>query len=325
MAYHVELIPTGLGFEAEEKESLLHAALRSGLNVDHGCTSGACGHCKARLLAGDLSQIRHHDFILSDADKQAGDILLCCHSARSDLKLEASLASDSSDIPVQDISTRIRRLEYVDDNTLRLHLRTPRSNTLRFMAGQHAILSLENTLQRELPIASCPCDGFNLEFHLHRDSSDAFSNAIFQHAKKSMPIQVHAPCNGITLVEDDPAPILFIAWGIGFAPVQSLLEQCLSLEFQQKMVFHWVVHEHENHYADGYCRATCDAIDNFHYQPIQTKTSAEAIQKIIDWHDDLEQWRGYIFAPPAIIDSVVEILTREGLTEDKIKSDPIVA
>lgn len=325
MAYQVEIIPSQTHFETEEKESLLHAALRAGLNVDHGCTNGACGQCKARLIDGELSQIRHHDYILSDAEKSAGDVLMCCHSARSNLTLEASLATDGSDIPLQQITTRIRRIEYVDDNTLRLQLRTPRGNTLRFIAGQHALLSLNNKLQRELPIASCPCDGLNLEFHLHRDSSDVFSNAIFDCAKKSMPVQIKAPCNGITLVENDPSPILFIAWGIGFAPVQSLIENCLQLAFQQQMVFHWVVHEHEHHYADGYCRSTSDAIDNFHYDPIQTATAAEAIDAILNWHDDLDLWRSYIFAPPAIIDSVVKALCAKGLDANKIQSDPIVA
>jgi len=325
MSYHVEIIPSGTTFLAEEKESLLHAALKAGLNVNHGCTNGACGHCKARLLSGELSQIRHHDFILSDKEKKAGNILMCCHSARSDIKVEASIATDGSDIPLQEITTRIRKLEHVDKNTLRLYLRTPRGNTLRFMAGQHAILSLENNLQREFPIASCPCDGLNLEFHLYRDSSDAFTDAIFDHAKKSMPIQISAPCHGLTLIENDVSPILFIAWGIGFAPVQSLLENCLSLEFQQPMVLHWVVHEHETHYADGYCRSTSDAIDNFDYQPIQTETAAEAIEKILNWHDDLSQWRSYIFAPPAIIETVAEALCAKGLPEEKIQSDPIVA
>jgi len=325
MTYLVEVLPTNTNFDAEEKESLLHAALSAGLNVDYGCTNGTCGHCKARLLEGELSQIRHHDFILTEAEKNAGDILMCCHSARSNLKLEASLATDEADIPLQEITTRIRRLEYVDDNTLRLYLRTPRTTTLRFMAGQHAILSLDNHLQRELPIASCPCDGLNLEFHLHRDSSDVFTNAIFDCAKKSMPVQVTAPCHGITLVEKDPSPILFIAWGIGFAPVQSLIEHCLSLEFQQQMLFHWVVHEHENHYADSYCRSTDDAIDNFHYHPVKTETAAEAIEEILRWHNSLENWRGYIFAPPAIIDSVKVALFEKGLSKEKILSDPIVA
>ena len=325
MAYHVTIKPAGIALQAEEKESLLHASLRAGLSVDHGCTNGSCGKCKARILSGATSQIRHHDFILSEADKQADMLLMCCHSARSDIQLETSLASDSSDIPLQNLTTRIRRIEQLDSNTLRLYLRTPRSHTLRFMAGQHAILKLDNQIQRELPIASCPCDGLNLEFHLHRESSDPFTDTIFTQAKKNMSIDICAPCNGITLVENDPSPILFIAWGTGFAPIQSILGNCLSLDFRQEIVFHWIVHEQEIHYADGYCRSVDDAIDNFHYHPIQTETAAEAIKKIIAWHGDFSQWRSYIIAPPAIVDNVVELLGEKGLPLEKVKSDPVVA
>jgi len=325
MSYQVNIKPAEISFQAEEQESLLHSSLRAGLNVNHGCANGSCGDCKARLLAGKTRQIRHHDFKLSDADKAAGHFLMCCHSAQEDLQLETAIATDGSDIPIQEITTRIRRIEHIDDNTLRLYLRTPRGNTLRFMSGQHAILATDDKTQRELPIASCPCDGLNLEFHLHRESSDPFTDSLFSHAKKNMPIQIQAPCNGITLVEDDDAPIIFIAWGTGFAPIQSIIENCLSLEFQQTMVFHWVIHEHETHYADGYCRSVNDAIDNFHYHPIKTDTAAEAIEKIIAWHDDLATWRSYIVAPPAIVDSVVEQLCGEGLDVNKVMSDPIVA
>jgi len=325
MSYLIEIKPSGLTLQAEEKESLLHATLKAGLNVDHGCTNGSCGHCKARLLEGEVSPIRHHDFVLSDADKQAGTLLMCCHSARSHLQLETSLATDGSDIPLQELTTRIRRIDHIDDNTLRLYLRTPRSNTLRFMAGQHAILKLGQHMQRELPIASCPCDGLNLEFHLHRESSDPFTDYIFDSAKKNTSIDISAPCNGITLVENDRSPILFIAWGTGFAPIQSLIENCLSQHFQQQITFYWVIHEQEIHYADGYCRSVDDAIDNFHYYPIQTETAAEAIKKIIALHGDFSAWRSYIIAPPAIVDNVVKALCAKGLTAEKIKSDPIVA
>ena len=325
MTYQVRIEPANATFEAQEKESLLHASLRAGLNVDHGCTNGVCGQCKARLIEGQLSRIRSHDYMLSEAEKLSGTFLMCCHSARSTLKLETSLATGGTDIPQQDIRTHIRKIESIDDNTLRLTLRTPRVKTLRFMSGQHALLSLNDHIQRELPIASCPCDGLNLEFHLHRSSGDPFTEYIFQHARRSMQVRVTGPCNGTTLMENDRAPILFIAWGIGFASVQSLLESCISLEFRQQMTFHWVVHDYETHYADGYCRATADAFENFDYHPIQTSTAAEAIEKITNYHTDLSTWRSYIFAPPAILDSVIEQLMIKGMTRSKIQSDPIVA
>jgi len=325
MTYPVTVSPSQTRFDCEEKESLLHAALRAGINVDHGCTNGGCGRCKVRLASGEIERIRNHDFVLTEAERAAGDILMCCHSARSELELEATIAHDGSDIPLQTIETKVRKLETIDANTLRLTLRTPRAKTLRFMAGQHARLKLNENLQRELPIASCPCDGLNLEFHLHRDASDPLSDYLFERAKKNMPIEIEAPCGNFTLVENDPAPLLFIAWGTGFAPIHSLIENCLSLELSQNMDFHWVVHEHENHYANGYCRSVADAIDNFRYYAIRTDTAAEAIEQILAHYDSMSDWRSYIAAPPAIIDTVSENLIAHDLPADMIKSDAIVA
>jgi len=325
MSYSVKILPSNTYFDCEEKESLLHAALRAGVNVDHGCTNGGCGRCKVRLTNGNTKQLRNHDFVLSESERTAGDILMCCHSARSALELEATIARDGSDIPLQTISTRIKKLETVDANTLRLTLRTPRGQTLRFMAGQHARLTLDDNLQRELPIASCPCDGLNLEFHLHRDASDPLSDYLFDCAKKNMTIEIEAPCGSFTLVENDPAPILFIAWGTGFAPIHSLIENCLSLELSQNLDFHWVVHEHEDHYANGYCRSIADAFDNFRYYPIRTETAAEAIEQIIAHYGSLSDWHSYIAAPPAIIDTVSEKMRAQGMLEENIKSDGIVA
>jgi len=59
---------------------------------------------------------------------------------------------------------------------MRLHLQTPRSNRLRFLAGQRVTLGLSagvvssDDLHAELPVASCPCDDRNLIFHVRRST-----------------------------------------------------------------------------------------------------------------------------------------------------------
>ena len=47
---------------------------------------------------------------------------------------------------------------------IRLEIQTPRTRTLRFMAGQRASLILEDGTCAELPIASCPCNGREIHF-----------------------------------------------------------------------------------------------------------------------------------------------------------------
>ena len=49
MTHQIKLVPSNHTFEADENESLLDAALRSGLNISYSCTTGGCGECKAQV------------------------------------------------------------------------------------------------------------------------------------------------------------------------------------------------------------------------------------------------------------------------------------
>lgn len=325
MPARVTLYPSQISFEAARGESLLSAALRAGLNVDYGCSNGSCGRCMAYLKGGELVPVAHHDYIISTADKAQGGLLMCCQAARGDVSLEARLAHDGTEIPLQQLRAKVRKLEHCDAHTLLLQLRTARSKTLRFIAGQHARLHLANGLERELPIASCPCDGMNLEFHLHRDASDRFTEYVFSELSNNTWVDIEGPCGDFCLDEDDPSPILFIAWGAGFGPIRSLIEHCLSLELTQTIRLFWVIHEGEVHYAKGYCRAVADAFENIHFHALQTETADEALQQIREQAVDLADWHAYIAAPPAIIDRCTEQLGQIGLQANKVKSDPLVA
>lgn len=326
MPFSITLLPGKQQFLAEPHESILNAALRAGLALDYGCSNGNCGHCRAKLVSGETQRLRPHDHVISGADKQAGQILLCSYAASNDLVIEAATAKSAADIPIQQLSARLRRIERVGDNTLILQLRTPRSASLRFIAGQHARLRLPNGLQRELPVASCPCDGMNLEFHIFRDAADSFSDYIFADIPASLQVDIEGPLGDFTLEENKTdAPILFIAWEAGFGPVRSLIEHCLSLELKQPIHLYWIVHDQQGHYADGYCRAVCDAFDNFSYTPICTNDTDQAIQQIVREHTDQSGYMVYLAMPPAVAENAVTLFRKQGLLAGHVKIDPLVA
>lgn len=325
MAFSVTLQPGNQHFVAEAHESLLNAALRAGLALDYRCSNGNCGHCQASLLQGRVVRLRSHDFRLVDNDSGQQQTLLCCYAAASDLTIEATTAHTPADIPSQYIDAKIRRKQIIDDNTLILQLRTPRSQSLRFIAGQHARLQLENGLQRELPIASCPCDGMNLEFHVHHDAADQFSDYLFKQADSTDKVHIEGPVGDFTLDETSTQPVLFIAWETGFGPIRSLIEHCLSLELTQPLQLYWIVHHAGGHYADGYCRAVMDAIDNFSYTPLCVPDTSSAFQQIAHENPDLSQHHVYIAMPPAVADDAIRRFQQQGMQSQQVKIDPLVA
>jgi ferredoxin len=58
-------------------QTLLAAALASGIDYPHSCRSGRCGACKSRLASGSVTLLPHTRFSLTEEEKSAGLILAC--------------------------------------------------------------------------------------------------------------------------------------------------------------------------------------------------------------------------------------------------------
>jgi CDP-4-dehydro-6-deoxyglucose reductase, E3 len=70
-------------------------------------------------------------------------VLACAHTAASsELTIETLEAQGPADIPQQQIVTTVRAVRPLAPDTLLLHLQTPRSHRLRFLAGQWVTLGV---------------------------------------------------------------------------------------------------------------------------------------------------------------------------------------
>lgn len=110
--------------------------MRAGLKLAYGCSSGNCGACKARVVSGEVHKIQEHDYVLSGHEKQLGYILTCSNTAVTDLVLEAAETLSVDDLPQQEIRAGVRKVERLGEDMIQLELQTPRTQTLRLMAGR---------------------------------------------------------------------------------------------------------------------------------------------------------------------------------------------
>ncbi|MGB8518106.1 MAG: 2Fe-2S iron-sulfur cluster-binding protein, partial [Gallionella sp.] len=193
MTAHVTVLPSQHDFLVEGQDTLLEAAMRAGIPLNYGCSGGNCGLCKAKIVSGEVKKTRHHDFVLSDADKNQGCVLLCSNTAVSDVTLEAAVAGSVQDIPFQHIEARVKTTGKINDDMLLLHVQTPRTQRLRFLAGQRVSLRVGQSFSAELPIASCPCDDRNVLFHVHRQSGNLFADYIFDRLQSNEIIEIEGP------------------------------------------------------------------------------------------------------------------------------------
>jgi CDP-4-dehydro-6-deoxyglucose reductase, E3 len=264
MAAHVTVLPSGHDFLLEGQDTLLEAAMGAGIPLNYGCSGGNCGLCKARVVSGEVKKTRHHDYVLSEAEKSRGCILLCSNTAVSDVTIEAAVAGSVQDIPYQEITAAVKSVELLTPDMLLLHLQTPRTQRLRFLAGQSVTLKVGQAFSAELPIASCPCDDRNVLFHVRRQNGHLFSDYVFDRLKSHDPVEIEGPQGEFILHEKSPHALYFFAFDGGFAPIKSVIEHAMSLN-AESIHLHWIASTQENIYMPNVVRAWADALDNFHH------------------------------------------------------------
>lgn len=311
MSAQVTVLPSGHEFFVEGNDTLLEAALRVGLPLNYGCSNGNCGECRARLVSGQVRKVHPHDFTFREQEKAQGDFLLCSYTAVSDVTIEASVAG-AADIPRQTIAARVKSIERLNPHVAALNLTTPRSQRLRFLAGQSVTLSVAGT-SCEYHIASCPCEDRQITLHIKRDNRP-FSRKVFESLGKEDTVTIDGPHGGFVYDMDSRRRAIFVAWEEGFGPIQSLIQHGMSLEIADDMYLYWAAGT-VGHYLDNLCRSWADAMDNFHYQALDmTDDPARLVQAILLEHAGLAHTDMYVVGPAPFLRALEDVAMTRGLS-----------
>lgn len=276
-----------------------------------------------------MQRIKHSDFVLRPEQKAAGFFLSCCCAADSDCQIHMREIGTSEEIRQQAIETRVYRKQPLSADVLSLTLKTPRSQPLQFLAGQHVTLIVNDELSRNKSIASCPCEGHRVEFHVKHRSSDPFSRYIFDRLQKNDRVRLEGPWGNFILDDESSRPLIFIAYDTGFASIKSLLEQVIALELPQSVSIYWLVTPNNTPYLVNYCRSIEDALDNFSFYPIAMRESSdwclgEVLGKIVDQTAEINQADVYITVPDGLKETVRAVLMRTGVSVDQWRIDTLV-
>ncbi len=323
MAAQVHIKNTGHEFFVDGTNSILEAGLSAGLALNYGCSNGNCGKCKAKLISGEIKKIKPHDFVFSESDKLQNYFLCCSNTAITEIEIEADEAGSEKDIPAQQIAAKVKKVDTLTDDVLILNLKTPRTNRLRFLAGQNVILSRADLPSLEIPIASCPCDDMNIQFHISKNDNNQFTRYIAEELNNSDSIHIEGPTGSFILNEDSNKPVIFIAFDTGFAPIKSLVEHAVTLEHAEFIHLYWI-HTGEKPYMHNQCRAWEDALDNFKYQQQQYDHSDEKQLKakfkiLIDEYSDFSDKNIYICGAEKMVKETQQILLNHNAEKERLK------
>jgi len=211
-------------FECEPGEKILHAGLRSGVELPYECATGTCGTCKARLLSGraesQWSEAPGRRYFKSEAD-----LLLCQSVARADCALEVGgmlkprEPGATAPRALGGVVRACRRLTH-DVVAVDLDIDEP----LDFDAGQFALVSVPGIAgARAYSMVNFDRRAERLSFVVKKKPGGAVSNWLFGDGVNGISLGLVAPLGHATFHPDVRKHVLCIAGGSGVAGMMSIL------------------------------------------------------------------------------------------------------
>jgi len=237
--YTVTISKTGQTFQVAAGETILTAALRQQLVLPYGCKTGACGACKGTVVQGQVDHGQQfQEKALTLEERAAGKALFCQATACSDLTIDARVIG-SGDIQIKTLPCRVQKLERLADDVIRLELKLPANETLKFFAGQYLDFILRDGTRRSFSMANAPhADGF-IEIHVRHVPGGQFTDHVFSKLKEKDILRFEAPMGTFFLREENHHPIIFVASGTGFAPIKAIIEHMQEKNIQRPAVLYW--------------------------------------------------------------------------------------
>ncbi len=223
MLESVVTLANGQHFSASPQSSLLDAAQSVGLNLEHGCRTGRCGQCKARVLQGRTRRIAP-DLCLSDAQRAEGWVLTCADAAVTDLALDSEDLAELEGIVARTLPARIAVLQPLSEDVLRVVLRLPPRSGLRYLPGQYVNVIASGGLRRSYSMANAPQGDDQLEFFVRRVAGGAMSHHWFQRASPGDLLRIDGPRGSFYLRQPAQRDLVMLATGTGIAPIKAMLE-----------------------------------------------------------------------------------------------------
>ena len=216
-------LANGKSFVTEGRETILDAALRSGLVLEHSCKTGRCGACKAQLVSG-TSELLGSESGLNLAESDAGWILSCVRQASSDVLLDVEDLGDLAIHPAKTVPCRIMALDYLSHDIVRVLLRLPPTQRLDYHPGQYLDLIGKDALRRSYSIANAARADNVIELHIREVPDGAMSGYVFGEAKVNDLLRLNGPLGTFFLRDVAERELILLATGTGIAPLKSMLE-----------------------------------------------------------------------------------------------------
>ena len=215
----------GYDFDARPGEKLLHAGLRSGIDLPYECSTGTCGTCKATLVSGRVAdawaQAPGKKFLKAGS----AELLMCQCVAQEPVMLEVPKfvhPLDPGACAPQANSGTLRGSRRLTDDVMAftLELAAP----CDFDAGQFVLLAPAGLAGfRAYSMCNFARGARELEFVVKRKPEGRFSDWLFGGRREGEKLEMFGPLGKAVFDPGLRKNLLCIAGGSGIAGMMSIL------------------------------------------------------------------------------------------------------
>lgn len=330
MSFTVTIRPSGHQLEIGDDESVLDAALRQGFALPYGCRNGGCGSCMGKLLQGEVDYGPKRPRALSEEDEAAGKALFCQAFAMSDLEIEVPEIGAAKDIVVKTLPARVVEMRRLNHDVMELRLKLPAIERLQFLAGQYIDILLKDGRRRSFSLANPPHRDETLELHVRHVPDGFFTGQVFTTMQPKALVRIEGPLGTFFLREDSGRPILMMAGGTGYAPLQGMLEHAFAEGIDRPIHVFWGARRREDLYRDEQLRAWCAEHANLTYTPVLSEAGDDSAwdgehgwvhDAVLRAYPDLSRFDVYMSGPPPMIEAAKQSFIDHGLPDEQLYFD----
>lgn len=332
MSYEVTIEPLGRTIEVNEGQTILDAALRSGIYLPHACCHGLCATCKVQVTDGEVDLGAASPFALMDMEREDGKCLACCATPLSDVTIEADIDEepDALHIPVRDFQGRVAALVDLTPTVKGVFIEI--EGGIRFQAGQYVNVKIPGEDKpRAFSLAAAPASDKRVELNVRRVPGGKGTAFIHDTLKVGDPIELVGPLGHFFVRRSDPQPALFLAGGSGLSSPKSMILDLLEGGDARTITLVYGARNRAELYYHDFFVALTQQYPNFRYVPaLNEPTEAcawdgfkgfvhEAAKAHFD--NDFRGHKAYMCGPPPMIEACIRTLMQGRLYERDIYNE----
>lgn len=333
MGHQIQILPVNLSCPVIDGQTVLDAALADGLMLKHSCRTGTCGSCKGRVLSGEVDHADSPLEVLSEAERTQGLALFCCARARSDLVIDAPEVTELRGIGIQQMGTRVASIDKVSHDVAVLRLMLAPGSTFNYYPGQYLQVLLKDGGRRSYSMATGAARDNQLELHIRHMPGGVFSEHVFNSLQPKAILRMEGPFGSFYL-RDNERPMIFLASGTGFAPIQALLEQLQEQGNRRPVYLYWGGRQRADLYRHEELLALETQLAWLRYTPVLSEPREECDWKgatgfvhrqVINDFKSLRDFDVYACGAPIVVNSARRDYVAElDLDEDRFFADAFV-